>query len=69
MNSSFTLIVVVIGSLGLGMVGRWVYQVAMTEEDYKAGMDRQDMIEMRTMRNEGEEFAEMPGRVLLPQSC
>lgn len=64
----FIVIVVIIGTLAMGVVGRWIYQSSMTVEDYKQGNDP-DMIEMRTMSNEGDEFAERPGRVLLPQSC
>lgn len=63
------MIVVVIAIIALGVVGRWMYQSIVPEEDYKNAMDAQDMIEMRTMSNESEEYAEMPGRVLLPQSC
>ena len=61
------MIVVLLGIFAFVVVERLVSQSMMSDEAYKRAMENSDNIEMRDLRDR--EYAEVAGRVLLPQSC
>lgn len=48
------------------VLGRMVNQVLVSADQVK---EDGGMVEMRELSSDNEEYAERPGRVLLPQSC
>ena len=59
-------IVVLLGVCGLVVIGRLISVTANIDGENK---EREGMIEMRDMSAQNEEYAEVPGRILLPQGC
>lgn len=63
----FIVIVVLLTIGGVVVVGRLISQSINTDEGSKH--QREGMIEMQELSTDNEDYAEVPGRVLLPQGC
>jgi hypothetical protein len=64
-NHRFILLVMVLCGMGMYVVGNYIKQWSMSDDQVKQRMQEQDMVEMRELMNE-REYLEEAGKILLP---